>query len=732
MSNVTGELATADLVCSPDYWVRHVREAVRFADGVTALAEAGASAFFELGPDGGLAAMAQQSLDGDNDDLVVVPALRKDRPEETALFTALARLHVAGVGIDWTALFTGTGARRVDLPTYAFQHQRYWPTPAVHTGDVTGAGLSPAEHPLLGATLALADSDEVLFTGRLSLQSQPWLVDHVVDGKVMFPATGFLELATSAGDQVGCDRVEELTLLAPLVLTEDGAALVQVLLGAPDEAGLRTVTFYSRPEHAAEQAWSEHATGLLGTGERVAEFDASVWPPRNATAVDIEGYYDRTEYGPVFQGLRSVWMRGDEVFIEAALPHDAHEDAERFGLHPALLDAVLHAHEIAGVGNDGYVVMPFGWSGVSLHAGGASVVRARMVKLGENSLTIAVADVEGAPVLTVEKLAMRARQAVVASAPQLTGQNPLLYLDWTAAPETQTHASEEVRCVTLGAVDEFGVGATAGSLAEVTGEESLVLVSVSGSDADADAAVAVHELTGRVLGLVQEWLAEERFAASRLVFVTRKAVAVDSREGVDDLAAGAVWGLVRSAQSENPGRFALLDIDGDFGGDVEGDVGGVSAVLSSLPGLLAAGDEQFVVRDGVLRVGRLARTASGRGLLPPAGEPWRLDAGAKGSLDGLVLAPHPEALEPLAPGQIRVAVEAAGVNFRDVLNALGMYPGEAGPLGAEASGVVTETGADVHGVRPGDRVMGMVPGGFGPVAVVDERYVVGVPEGWSG
>ncbi|MEU4213707.1 beta-ketoacyl synthase N-terminal-like domain-containing protein, partial [Streptomyces sp. NPDC026206] len=718
VSNVTGEQATADLVCSPEYWVRHVREAVRFADGVKALAEAGVSAFLELGPDGVLAAMAQQSLDGDSSDtVVVVPALRKDRPEETALLTALARLHVAGVGVDWTSCFTGTGARRVDLPTYAFQHERYWPTPAVHMGDVTGAGLSPAEHPLLGATLALADSDEVLFTGRLSLQTHPWLVDHVVDGKVMFPATGFLELAMSAGDQVGCDRVEELTLLAPLVLAEDGAALVQVLMGEADETGARTVNFYSRPERAADQVWSEHAAGLLGTGERVAKFDATVWPPRNAAAVDIEGYYERTEYGPVFQGLRSVWMRDDEVFIEAALPHDAIEDAERFGLHPALLDAVLHAHEIAGVGNDGYVVMPFGWSGVSLHASGASVVRARMVKLGENSLTIAVADVEGAPVLSVESLAMRARQAVVAPAHQSTEQDSLLYLDWVSAPEAQV--SEETRCVTLSSADDFGVGAAAASLAEVTGDESLVLVPVRGAGDDIPG--AVHELTARALGLVQEWLAEERFAASRLVFVTRNAVSAADGESVHDLAAGGVWGLVRSAQSENPGRFALLDVDVDD----------LSCVLPSLPGLLATGDEQFVLRDGALRVGRLARTASGRSLLPPAGEPWRLDAGAKGSLDGLVLVPHPEALEPLAPGQVRVAVEAAGVNFRDVLNALGMYPGEAGPLGAEAAGVVTATGTDVHGLRPGDRVMGMVPGGFGPVAVVDERYLVRVPGEWS-
>ncbi|MEU7137782.1 beta-ketoacyl synthase N-terminal-like domain-containing protein, partial [Streptomyces sp. NPDC046261] len=725
VSNVTGELATEELLCSPEYWVRHVRETVRFTDGVRALAEAGTTTFLELGPDGVLAAMTQHSLGEAADNAVVVPALRKNRPEETALLTSLARLHVAGVEADWSQLFTGTGARRVDLPTYAFQHERYWPRPAALTGDVTGAGLSPAEHPLLGATLALADSDEVLFTGRLSPHTHPWLADHVVDGKVLFPGTGFLELAMRAGDQVGCDRVEEFTLVAPLVLTEESAALVQVLVGAPDEAGARTVSLYARPEDTSDEAWTEHATGLLSTGERVAEFDAAVWPPQNAVVVDLEGFYERTQYGPVFQGLRSVWIRDDEVFIEAALTGDTAADAGGFGMHPALLDAVLHAHGVAGVGDAEHALMPFGWSGVSLHAGGASVVRARMVKLGEDSVSIAVADVEGAPVLTVETLVMRARQAVVAPTRRRAEQDSLLRLEWVPAPEPQQ--SEGVRWVSLGAGD-FAADATIASLAEATGDEDLVLVPVSGSDADADAAVAVHELTGRVLGLVQEWLAEERFAASRMVFVTRNGVAAVDGECVDDLAAGAVWGLVRSAQSENPGRFALLDIDGD----VDGDVGAVPAVLPGLSGLLATGDEQFVVRDGELRVARLARTASGGSLLPPAGEPWRLDAGAKGSLDGLALAPCTEVLEPLAPGQARLEVQAAGLNFRDVLNALGMYPGEAGLLGAEAAGVVAEVGPGVTGLAVGDRVMGMVPGGFGPVAVVDERYVVGVPEGWSG
>ncbi|MEV0375614.1 type I polyketide synthase, partial [Streptomyces sp. NPDC050636] len=297
VSNVTGELGTAELVCSAEYWVRHVRETVRFGDGLGTLEAEGAAVLLELGPDGVLTAMAQHSLE---ETATAIPALRKGRPEETALLTALARLHVAGVEIDWSALFAGTGARRLDVPTYPFQHERYWPRPAALSGDVTGAGLLPAEHPLLGATLTLADSGEVLFTGRLSLQTFPWLTDHVMGGSVLFPATGFLELAMRAGDHVGCDRVEEFVLLAPLVLTEDSAAQVQVLVSAPDETGARTISVHSRPGGIPDLPWVQHANGTLTTGERIADFGSQVWPPQDAVVVDLEGFYDGTGYCPAF------------------------------------------------------------------------------------------------------------------------------------------------------------------------------------------------------------------------------------------------------------------------------------------------------------------------------------------------------------------------------------------------------------------------------------------------
>ncbi|MGV9271622.1 SDR family NAD(P)-dependent oxidoreductase, partial [Kitasatospora sp. NPDC003701] len=583
VSNVTGRLATPEQLCSPEYWVRHVRETVRFADGVRALVAEGVSACLELGPDGVLTGLAQLAV---AQEIVAEPALHKERGEEAALLTGLARLHVAGVAVDWARVFDGTGARRVDLPTYAFQHERHWPEPAPAVGDVRAAGLLGAGHPLLGAAIPLAGSEAVVFTSRISARTQPWLAADTVDGPVDFPATGFLELALRVGDFVGCDRVEELTLTAPLVLTGHDGVMVQVRVGAPDDSGARTVSFFSRAEGVVEGAWTEHASGVLVVGERVADFDGSVWPPRGAVAVSSG------------DGL-SVWRRGEDTFVEAALPDAVARDAQQYGIHPLLLAEVVRV-----VGGE---LVPVAWGGVSLHAAGASRVRARVSRVGEDVVSLAVVDVEGAPVLSVDSLAWGAL-----SAGSAVGQDGLLRLEWVPAV-SRPAGSGVVRSVTL--------GVEVSCLAEVPGDAELVVVPVSGAGGDVPG--EVHEVTAWVLGLVQEWVASER--SGRLVFVTRGAVAADRGEVVRDLAAGAVWGLVRSAQSENPGRFLLVDLE-------EGAELPVGEVL-------AADESQVVVRAGVVRVGRLARQSAGSGSSVWAGAGTVLVTGGTGGL-GAVVARH--------------------------------------------------------------------------------------------
>ncbi|CAM5380536.1 Ketosynthase family 3 (KS3) domain-containing protein OS=Streptomyces antimycoticus OX=68175 GN=SSPO_015790 PE=4 SV=1 [Streptomyces antimycoticus] len=217
VSNVTGEAAAEEL-CTPDYWVRHVRQPVRFQDGMRFLEDQGVTRFVELGPVGVLSVMGQECVSGTDTDLAFVPLLRKDRGEAESLLAGVGRVHAHGGEVDWEKVFAGRGARRVELPTYAFQRQRYWLDAPATVGDVASAGLGAAGHPLLGAAVELADTDGLVLTGRLSLATQPWLADHAVSGTVLFPGTAFLELAIQAGDQVGCDQVEELTLQAPLIL----------------------------------------------------------------------------------------------------------------------------------------------------------------------------------------------------------------------------------------------------------------------------------------------------------------------------------------------------------------------------------------------------------------------------------------------------------------------------------------------------------------------------------
>ncbi|OLL71677.1 Malonyl CoA-acyl carrier protein transacylase [Pseudonocardia sp. Ae168_Ps1] len=454
VSSLTGDLAGAEELCDPGYWVRHVREPVRFADAVTTLTGRGAATFVEIGPGGVLSAIAQDSLPGSGT-AVTVPVLRGDRSEDVAVVTALAALHVRGVRADWAAVFDGTGVTRVDLPTYAFQHRRYWPGAGAARGDVRSAGLGAAGHPLLGAAVAFPDGAGALLTGRLSASAQPWLADHTVAGTVVLPGTALLELAVRAGDEVGCTAVEELTLGAPLTLPTGGTVAVQVRAGADDGSGRRPVTVHARPGDTGE--WTEHATGTLTTAApEPVRFDATTWPPAGAAELDVEGCYERFAdagfgYGPVFRGLTAAWQDGDTVYGEVALPEQADgaaDDAARFGLHPALLDAALHAALLTGDGTGG---LPWAWEDVTLHATGATALRVRLEPADGGGLTVAVADPGGQPVATAGRLLARP----VDPAALGTGaavRDALFRLDWT--PVTPSAGAETVPFAVLGAAGD--------------------------------------------------------------------------------------------------------------------------------------------------------------------------------------------------------------------------------------------------------------------------------------
>ena len=720
ISNVTAEPASADGdFGSAQYWVKHIRQPVRFADSVRNLQTRRTTHFIEVGPGSGLTACIEQSLSPA--EAVVVSLLGKDRPEVASLMCGAGQLFATGMRVDWPAVFAGSGGRRVELPTYAFERRRFWSTQtAAGPADAAGLGLGEAKHPLLSAVVERPDSGGMVLTGRLSLAAQPWLADHLVGGVVLFPGAGFVELVIRAGDEVACEVIEELVLAAPLVLDEDAGAQVQVVVGAAAECGSRAVSVYSRRDES-EAEWLLHAEGTLAVPAAQASADLSVWPPPGAVSVDMSDGYGRLaargyEYGPAFQGLVAIWRRGPEVFAEVAAPSEAGVQVDKMGIHPAVLDAVLHAVGLAV--DTTQTMLPFCWRGVSLHAGGAGRVRARITALGQDAMSVEVADAAGLPVLTVRSLVTRPMTAEQLHTAVTTATGGLDHgpLEVAWSPITLNHTtidqsgqlsvqSWEDFC----AGDDGGLGAGAnGDGAEASGRGRVVLWECA--SAGEDVVGSVYNATRAALQVLQRWLVRDR--AGTLAVLTRGAVG-SAGEDISDLAAAAVWGLVRSAQAEHPGRILLIDTD--------------TAVDAAA--LVAAGEPQLLVRAGAVHAARLAPAPPLLEL--PAGQPaWQLVAGGGGTVEDLRIQPCPQAEAPLQAGQVRLAVAAVGVNFRDVVAALGMYPGQAPTLGAEGAGIVVETGPEVAGVAVGDAVMGLVAG-TGPLAVVDQQLLTKMPQGWS-
>ncbi|MEU6643646.1 type I polyketide synthase [Saccharomonospora sp. NPDC046836] len=748
VSTSLGREATLEELTSVAHWVHHVRAPVRFFDAVRHARAAGANIFLEVGPGATLASITKEALAGDGvPEALVLSSSRRDRGAVDAVVGALAHLHVRGVEVDWGALF---GPRqRVDLPTYAFQRQRYWLDfqAGPGGGGLGSAGLSATEHPLVSAVVEHPGTGEIVFTGVWSQRTHGWLADHVVLGAVVVPATVYLDLALWAGEFADCAVIEELSLEVPLVLPRDGGMQVRIVVGAADEAGRSCLTMYSRP-HGDGQGrwtrggWTRHATGSLSSSAPQRTDDVrslAVWPPAGATRLDLDGLHDAFatagyDYGPAFRGLREVWRRGDDLYASATLPVTADGPAGGgFVLHPALFDAALHAMVAGGVleVGDGQVWLPFSWSGVTLTGACGPGLRVRISPAGDGVVAVTAADEQGREIAHVGALTLRPANALPHSV--RGGQERSLFaLEWRPVQpgERETHRG---RWCVLGAKNGLaGRVAAAGdqsvvlieSLDDVPGEcpRHIVLCLDDLYLADIELTAAVGDATTRVLACVQRFLAEEQLAGAALVVLTRLALDTGGGEKVESLPGASVWGLVRSARTEHPGRFRLVDIDDD------------EASLTRLPDALAVDEDQLAVRGGAYLVPRMTRAAPPSGQLPPppAGA-HRLGLRSQGTLENLAWTPCPEVEAPLSGGQVRIAVHAAGLNFRDVTIALGLVAGTAlgAGLGGEGAGTVLEVAGDVKNLSPGDRVMGIFPGAFGRVAVADHRMILPIPGAWS-
>nr|WP_244215746.1 SDR family NAD(P)-dependent oxidoreductase [Kitasatospora purpeofusca] len=586
------------------YWYRNLRQTVRFAEAVGTLAGEGFRAFVEVSAHPVLAHAVVEALEEAVEaPTVVTGTLRREDGGWDRVLLAAAELHVHGIPVDWSPAFPDAVLLPAsELPTYPFQHQRFWLETRPAT-DVGAAGLAPVGHPLLGAAVHLPEGGTLL-TGRLDPKDHPWLADHAVAGTVLAPGAALLELAARAGDEAGAPTVEELVIEAPLLVPGRGALQLHLRVDPPEDDApddRRPFALYSRPEDGEGGAWTRHATGFLGGEQASSTVAPGAWPPAGAEPVTLDGFYERLAdrgfgYGPAFQGLRAVRRLDAEVYAEVSLP--AGRAAEEFGIHPVLLDAALQATNFLDIAEPepGHVLLPFAWNDVAVFATRPTALRVHARQTGPHAFSLVLTDPTGGPVASVGSLSLR--QVPVDRLAGLGGAavDHLYQVGWTPL-----------------ALPADAAGAVAPAVLDLT-------------DGTAEGPEGARALVGRVAEFLHRGLTDPARGGEPLVVVTGPPDA--------DPAVNAVWGLVRSVQHEQPGRVVLL------GG---GGTGFPAAAVdpSVVGGLLASGESQALWRDGTVLVPRLARAdlpvevPAGTGpVLDPAGTV--LVTGGTGTLGGLV------------------------------------------------------------------------------------------------
>ncbi|MFZ2176738.1 MAG: SDR family NAD(P)-dependent oxidoreductase [Rhodococcus sp. (in: high G+C Gram-positive bacteria)] len=589
-SAVTGG-ALEGTALDADYWYRNLRRTVRFEQATRSLAADGYRLFVEACSHPVLTVPMQETLEAAAIAGRVIGTLRRDRAGLRQFTAALAEAQVYGVNIEWNRVrWAGRDDRQqwVDLPTYAFQHRRYWlDSPAPH-GDVASAGMETGGHPMLAASVELGDSRGAVFTGLLSRQRLPWLSDHAVSGTVILPGTAFVELALHAGNRIGCGRLEELAIEAPLVIPAEGEVAVQVSVLADGEAGRSTVSVYSRPaEDSGETPWTRHAAGTLSAAVDTAESPEQQWPPADVTPIDVRGLYRLLDeagygYGPTFRGLRAAWRRGDELYGEVRLGgEDPAAAVAGYGIHPAVLDAALHVIAF-GAAETGArdIRLPFAWDNVQLHAVGATALRVHITTTGPERYRVSAYDAAGTTVVTADSLALRPLGD--AGVPAAGAADSLYRVEWMPVGASITPTAD-----LMPLEEALAGGDPAGRV--------LWLACEPGDGPDMP--TRAHAAAEATLRAVQSWLREDRLAETRLLVTTRLAVAVRDEDPIENVSAAPAWGLIGAVQHEHPDRITLVDLD------VRRSELRDSTLLSTA---LACNEPQLAIREGVLLAPMLA------------------------------------------------------------------------------------------------------------------------------
>ncbi|MFD8340243.1 SDR family NAD(P)-dependent oxidoreductase, partial [Streptomyces solisilvae] len=542
-----------DTTLDADYWYRNLRQPVLFQPAIHHLSSNGYTTFIETSPHPTLTPSIQET----NPDTTTIHTLRNEQDDTAAFLTALGHAHTHGHPITWHTLIPA--ATTIPLPSYPFQHTRYWLSDKAVTGaqDAVQLGLVPTPHPFVPATTTLAETGATILTGHISPAQHGWLADHAVNGTPLLPGTALVDMALHAGDHTNHTTLDELIIHTPITLTHP--TTIQLTTTPTHDSNTLNLTIHTRT--TPEQPWTQHATGTLTQRQPTPDTPQTTWPPTNAEPIDLTGAYERLattglEYGPTFQGLRALWRRDGRLFADVRLPDTDHTDStDGYGIHPALLDAALHA--ATATQNHTDTRLPFAWTGVTLHATGATKLRVELDIDDDGAIRLLARDTAGQPVVSIDSLVTRPVDA------------------------------NELRAGGVGAHQLYDLGWVARELdaRAVTEEFERYEVPTVGDDVLAD----THRITTETLTHVQQHLAQD----------TTTPLVIEATH--DDLAGAAVWGLIRTAQTEHPNRIVLVDTDNH------------PTSRKALPALIASGEPQARIRDGAITLPRLARRSMGAG-----------------------------------------------------------------------------------------------------------------------
>ena len=697
-----------EAVHGADYWWRNTRQAVLLRDATDAAADDGHDTFLEVGPHAVLGMAIQATLSTRSIKATTLSCLLRGKPEGRTLRMAVAGLWVRGIAPDWTVM--APEGRWVSLPLPAWQRGHHW---AESTGARQLRIGRPQAHPLLRQADPGA---QPAWTTRLAGPRLAFLREHVVDGAAVMPGAATIEACLAAAAELGeLASVEELHFERALVL-EEGAG-VDLRLRVEDGG----IEVHGRARRSGEEAtWVRHATGRLVRGARYRQpeaLDLAEVRARFTTEVDVAAFYETLDarglsYGPTFRGVQRLWREGTQVLAELSIPTE--DGADPWTLHPAMLDAAFQCLVAAADAAPGTTVLPVGVRRVTARGplGCTALALGRLVEVAPGAWEgdVQLCDAEGAVVAEVKGL--RCEAALVRG----EGRGWLHATEWVdldGLPET----SDETPIFVLGdGPVALALRAALGHRHQASAPKRVVCVEPC---ADRDLLAPTLDL----LAVLQQGELEQ------LIVLTTQGTAVLPGEAVDPSVA-AVHGLVRVAMTELPAlRPCLVDVDAEV----------AEADLLAL--IDAAGSEERALRGGRLLGRRLQRVADGSHLPAPlplrhfvvGTPPAALEVGQAGRLDSLGF--REIRRQAPAAGQVEIEVDAASLNFKDVMKAMGMlgdaalenaYLGRG--LGLEAAGRISRVGPGVADLAVGDAVFTYVGGAIRSHLSVDQRFVVRRPE----